>query len=219
LPSDFEYLFLYQYSSVNGVLAWSKVLRLIPNTAIANIPVVFIDGIARTVQPTAAALSYISSLPPTVPPQTPADIFEDILAVTVTTEPTSPTPGMFWLDFTELPSPILKFYNGLAWVDFATILDKLYFPISDYFSQEEIAVGATSGFNVQYVILNDTPIASGLTVESLTTISSKIYLPVNITAAESTAFTPGSTVSWQKINGVKILSFVLVANIGTLPLF
>ena len=37
LPSDFEYLFLYQYGSVDGVLTWSKVLRLIPNTAIANI--------------------------------------------------------------------------------------------------------------------------------------------------------------------------------------
>jgi hypothetical protein len=219
LPSDFEYLFLYQYNSVNGVLGWSKVLRLIPNTALANIPVVFIDGIARTVQPTAAALAYIAAIPPTVPPQTAADIFEGILAVTVTTEPTSPTPGMFWLDFTELPSPILKFYNGLAWVDFATILDKLYFPISDFFSQEEIAVGATSGFNVQYVILNDSPIASGLTIEPLTTIGSKIYLPVSITATETIPFSPGSLLTWQKINGVKTLSFVLVANIGTLPLF
>jgi hypothetical protein len=200
-------------------LGWSKVLRLIPNTALANIPVVFIDGIARTVQPTAAALAYIEAIPPTVPPQSAADIFEDILAVTVTTEPETPAPGMFWLDFTELPSPILKFYNGLAWVDFATILDKLYFPISDFFSQEEIAVGATSGFNVQYVILNDAPIASGLTIEPLTTIGSKIYLPVSITATETIPFSPGSLLTWQKINGVKTLSFVLVANIGTLPLF
>jgi hypothetical protein len=200
------------------VLGWSKVLRLIPNTALANIPVVFIDGIARTVQPTAAALSYIASLPVTNPPKTAADIFEEILAVTVTTEPETPTLGMFWLDFTEIP-PMLKFYNGSAWVDFATILDKLYFPISDYFSEEEISVGETSGFNVQYVILNDTPISSGLSIEPLTIINSKTYLPVSITAIETIPFSPGSLLTWQKINGVKTLSFVLVANIGTLDLF
>ena len=41
LTSDFEYLFLYQYGYSNGILTWSKVLRLIPNTALANLPVIF----------------------------------------------------------------------------------------------------------------------------------------------------------------------------------
>jgi|LakMenEpi03Aug12_release.lakeMendotaPanAssembly.Ray.scaffolds.fasta_scaffold118165_5 hypothetical protein len=49
-PSDNEYLFLYQYQNVNGVATWERILRLIPNTAIANIDVEFLNGQAvRTV--------------------------------------------------------------------------------------------------------------------------------------------------------------------------
>jgi len=49
-PSDNEYLFLYQYQNVNGVAVWERILRLIPNTAIANIDVEFLNGQAvRTV--------------------------------------------------------------------------------------------------------------------------------------------------------------------------
>jgi hypothetical protein len=223
LPSDFEYLFLYQYSNVNGILSWSKVLRLIPNTAIANIPVIFVDGIARTLVPTAEGLAFIAAIPPTTPPSTPAQIIDGILAVTTIspTAPTSPIDGMLWLDVAAVPYPKLKAYSSLAsaWIDLATIQTGLFFPISDYFSAEEIAIGATSGFNIQYVILNSSPIASGLQVGTLTEIGAKLYLPVTITATETIAFTPGSALTWQKINGVKILSFVVVANIGTLPLF
>lgn len=43
-PADNEYLFLYQYQNVNGVPTWQRILRLVPNTAIANIDVPFVNG-------------------------------------------------------------------------------------------------------------------------------------------------------------------------------
>jgi hypothetical protein len=47
-PSDDEYLFLYQYKIVNGVITWAKVLRLIPNTVLFNPFFKFINGEAYT---------------------------------------------------------------------------------------------------------------------------------------------------------------------------
>jgi hypothetical protein len=47
-PSDSEYLYLYQYKLVNGVLAWTKILRLVPNTVLLNPYFKFIDGEAYT---------------------------------------------------------------------------------------------------------------------------------------------------------------------------
>jgi hypothetical protein len=222
LPSDFEYLFLYQYGSVNGVVSWSRVLRLIPNTAIANIPVIFIDGIARTLVPTAEGLQFIQSIPPTSPPSTTAEVIDGILDLTIVS-PIAPDPavnGMLWLDVSVQPFPQLKLYNSAisSWIVLATIQTGLLFPISDYFSAEEIAIGATSGFNIQYVILNESPISSGLQVGELTEIGAKLYLPVQIQATETEPFISGQDVAWQKINGVRILSFVVVANIGSLPL-
>lgn len=222
LPSDFEYLFLYQYGSVNGVLSWSKVLRLIPNTAIANIPVVFVDGIARTLVPTAEGLQFIQAAQIANPGSDPADVIDDLLAITVVS-PIAPSPAvdnMLWLDVAALPFPELKVYSSLAsqWIKLATIQTGLFFPISDFFSPEEVAVGATSGFSIQYVILNDSPISSGLQIQELTEIGSKLYLPVQIHATETEPFVPGEDVAWQKVNGVKTLSFVVVANIGSLPL-
>lgn len=222
LPSDFEYLFLYQYGSVNGVLSWSKVLRLIPNTAIANIPVIFIDGTARTLVPTAEGIAFIASVPPTTPPSTTAQVIDGLLSITIVSPTTPPTPvdNMLWLDVAALPFPELKVYSSLAsqWIKLATIQTGLFFPISDFFSADEIAIGATSGFSIQYVILNDSPISSGLQIGALTEIGSKLYLPVQIQATETEPFVPGEDVAWQKVNGVKTLSFVVVANIGSLPL-
>jgi hypothetical protein len=259
LPSDFEYLFLYQYGSVNGILTWSRVLRLIPNTAIANIPVIFLDGEARTVEPTLEGFQRVAILQAASPPNTTApDVLQSIINGVIPvsrispTEPSSPTSGMhwvdisnplaivmksysgsswstaaetagpsnFWLDFLASPLPQLKRWTGSAWEILASIRTGLFFPISDYFSQEELAVGASTGFSVQYVILNENAINSGLSVDPLTTLGSKLYLPVFIKATETVPFIPGNdSVSWRKLNGVKNLSFVLVANIGTLPLF
>lgn len=43
-PSDDEYLYLYQYKLVNGVLAWAKILRLVPNTVLFSPYFKFING-------------------------------------------------------------------------------------------------------------------------------------------------------------------------------
>lgn len=233
-PSDLnnEYLFLYQYGSVNGVLTWSKVLRLIPNTAIANVPVIFIDGIARTLVPTADGVAYISNIPPTVPPTPIADtlnsIIEGIIANNLIGD-TAPTPamdGMLWIDtsVTLTPPktlPELKLYSSAfsVWVTLATIQEGLFFPISDYFSAEEVVLGEASGFNIQYVLINESPVSSGLSVGELQENLGEVILPVYIHAAETIPFTPGSSLTWRKINGVRTLSFVVVAGVGTLPLF
>lgn len=47
-PSSIDYLFLWQYNSQDGVIAWRKTLRLIPNTVLINPLIKFIDGIAHT---------------------------------------------------------------------------------------------------------------------------------------------------------------------------
>lgn len=47
-PSDNEYLYLYQYKLVNGVLGWVKILRLVPNTVLLNPYFKFINGEAYT---------------------------------------------------------------------------------------------------------------------------------------------------------------------------
>ena len=47
-PSDNEYLYLYQYKLDNAVLGWTKILRLVPNTVLANPVLRFINGEAHT---------------------------------------------------------------------------------------------------------------------------------------------------------------------------
>lgn len=47
-PSDDEYLYLYQYKLTNGVLAWTRILRLVPNTVLLNPYFKFINGEAYT---------------------------------------------------------------------------------------------------------------------------------------------------------------------------
>jgi hypothetical protein len=203
-PSDIEYLFLYQYGSINGVLSWSKVLRLIPNTALANIPVIFYNGEAVTFIPDVNA-------PPDSGP-------EDIDLTTIIpspTAPSSPTNGMLWLDLSTNPLE-LKIYSSLysLWVKLGTIVTGLSFPIGDYFTFSELGTLSSENFNIQYVILNETPIASGLTLGELTEIGSKVYLPVFIKASQ----TGSDLLTWEKITGIKTLSFVVTANIGTLDL-
>jgi hypothetical protein len=201
-PSDLEYLFLYQYGSVNGVLTWSRVLRLIPNTALANIPVIFYNGEAVTFIPESGA------------PAGPEDI--DLTTIIPSpTAPSSPTNGMLWLDLSTNPLE-LKIYSSLitTWVKLGTIVTGLSFPIGDYFTFSELGTLSSEDFNIQYVILNETPIASGLTLGELTEIGSKVYLPVFIKASQ----TGSDLLTWEKITGIKTLSFVVTANIGTLDL-
>jgi hypothetical protein len=43
-PADTEYLFLYQYTSVNGVASWQRTIRIVPNTALYNPLITFVNG-------------------------------------------------------------------------------------------------------------------------------------------------------------------------------
>jgi hypothetical protein len=209
-PSDLEYLFLYQYGNINGVLQWSRVLRLIPNTALANIPVIFYNGEAVTFVAQPGVLESIGLSGP-----------EDINLTTIIPSPVAPsTPenGTLWLDVSAGatgPWP-LKIYNSLisTWVLIGTVTPGLSFPIGDYFTFSELGTLSSENFNIQYVILNETPIASGLTLGELTEIGSKVYLPVYIKASQ----TQTDLLTWEKITGIRTLSFVVTANIGNLSL-
>ena len=221
-PDDFEYLFLYQYGFVNGVLTWSRVLRLIPNTAIANIPVIFYNGEAVTFE--AVAGSPVSS----------AVVGQSVGTAPIpTAEPTVKMPGMLWMDQSTSPWTLKMWFwvaaiSDYAWVPLGTVRPGLSFPVSDYFDlttvvlpgqQATLTKNKSASFNVQYVILNDTPVTSGLTLGDLTQppTGSKIYLPVNIKAVETglDGFAL-ETVTWKKITGVKTLSIVVTANIGVI---
>lgn len=202
-PSDTEYLFLYQYASVNGVLSWSKVLRLIPNTALANIPVIFYNGEAITFVPEENA------------PAGPEDI--DLSSITQSiTAPANPDNQDLWLDLSSIPWTLKVYVAAFSsWVSLGTITPGLKFPIADYFSFSELGTVSASNFNVQYVILNENPIASGLTLGELTEDGSQIFLPISIKASQTQA----DLTTWSPITGIRTLSFVLTANIGTLNTF
>ena len=43
-PADTEYLFLYQYTSVNGTASWQRTIRIVPNTALYNPLITFSNG-------------------------------------------------------------------------------------------------------------------------------------------------------------------------------
>jgi hypothetical protein len=233
-PNDFEYLFLYQYGSINGILTWSRVLRLIPNTAIANLPVIFYKGEAVTFTPAPGLPTSLTD---------PAEIdFNDINV----SEPESPNIYDLWLDLSTSPLelkayvplvdpttglPVLNPVTGapiLGWVTIGTITPGLNFPVGDYFDLSEVILPSSpptstrnksASFNVQYVILNETPISSGLILGSLTEIGTKIYLPVIIKATETEPFNPLSEdIAWKKVTGIKNLSIVVTANIGTLDI-
>jgi hypothetical protein len=238
LPSDFEYLFLYEYGITDGVASWSKVIRLIPSTALANIEVVFVNGMLSTLVPTEAGLGYVQSLILADPTKTPADIINEILTdsdnITVGTE--APTPNAnpliptYWIQVSSDPTSQvsqLRVFNPAvppsgAWVTLSAINQGLFFPISSYLNSEEIEFGEEEGFNVQYVILNEGPVSSGITLGSLTTPQSGTLersLPVYIQAAEAEPFNPTEdSVTWRRLNGIKVLSFVVVAGIGSLRL-
>lgn len=50
-PESNDYLFLWQYNSQDGIVAWRKALRLIPNTVLINPLIKFINGQAHTTVP------------------------------------------------------------------------------------------------------------------------------------------------------------------------
>jgi hypothetical protein len=204
-PSDFEYLFLYQYGNVNGVLQWSKVLRLIPNTALANIPVIFYNG---------EAVTFVAQDGVTIPGG-----ISGVDLTTIVPSPTAPSPavnGMFWLNIsTGASGPWqLSIYNAplAEWVLVGTVTPGLLFPVADYFPLAELGTISSANFNIQYNVLNQTPIASGLSLGELTELGSKVYLPISLKASQ----TQSDLLTWEKVTGIRTLNFVITAGIGTL---
>lgn len=61
-PSDNEYLYLYQYKLDNAVLGWTKILRLVPNTILANPVLKFINGEAHTVLTLGGTTYFVKGL-------------------------------------------------------------------------------------------------------------------------------------------------------------
>lgn len=61
-PDSGDYLYLWQYNSQDGVIAWRKALRLIPNTFLANPLIKFINGQAFTTILDPISNSYIDVL-------------------------------------------------------------------------------------------------------------------------------------------------------------
>lgn len=203
--SDFEYLFLYQYGNINGVLQWSKVLRLIPNTALANIPVIFYNG---------EAVTFVPKDGVTIPGG-----ISGINLATIVPSFTAPSPavnGMFWLNIstgTGGPWQLSTYNAALAqWILVGEIRPGLSFPVADYFPLAELGTISEANFNIQYEILNQTPIASGLSLGQLTSVGSKVYLPISIRASQ----TQSDLVTWEKITGIRNLHFVITAGVGTL---
>jgi hypothetical protein len=47
-PASIDYLYLWQYGSQDGIIAWRRILRLIPNTVLINPLIKFINGVAHT---------------------------------------------------------------------------------------------------------------------------------------------------------------------------
>jgi hypothetical protein len=169
---------------VGGVLTWSKVLRLIPNTAIANLPIIFYNGQAVTFTPAPGAPFSTEAIAETI--GTPGSI--------ATVEPTSPEVGDVWLDLSTDPWTLKVWYYisaimSSAWVPLGTITPGLLFPVGDYFDLTEVILPAqgptltrnkTASFNVQYVILNDTPVSSGLTLGDLTHLENTLNKSSNV---------------------------------------
>jgi hypothetical protein len=240
-PGDFEYLFLYQYGYTNGVLTWSKVLRLVPNTALANIPVIFYNGEAVTFTP---VIGLPESLESFVDPE---NIDFDEIDASLT-EPSTPELYDLWLDLSESPLELKSYVTlidpetnevienpitglpVLAWVTLGTIVTGLKFPVGDYFDLASVAIppavpsdtlNKIASFIVQYTILNDTPVSSGLTVGELSEneTDSKIYLEFFLKAIETAPFNPNPLVeiAWNKITGIRDVNVIIVGNIATIP--
>lgn len=137
--SDFEYLFLYQYVAIAGVGTWQKVLRLVPNTALYN--------------------------------------------------------------------PLITFVNGQAVYTVAGFqIPLLLYPIATFFSTELLGDLTHLDFNIQYDILGDKPISSGLNISPIVTeysyqgISIPLggpHLPITLSAAEYDI----ATNTWAPLNG------------------
>jgi hypothetical protein len=203
-PADDEYLYLYQYEpTVTGTYQWTKTLRLVPNTAIANTPVIFYNGQAVTFHSTAtgaAALVESADLSTIIPSPT---------------APTSPTNGELWLDISGSVW-ILKVYVTAitSWVEQGTVTPKLFFPLAAYFQISDTDLPAASSFNIQYTIVNANPVASGITVEEIPTSGSDLVLPINLTATEAIIDPSTGAVAWAPLTGIRTVQLLMTGGVS-----
>lgn len=192
-PSDDEYLYLYQYVSVNAVQTWVRILRLIPNTALANTPVPFYNG---------EAITYNSiSLP-----------IDEIDLSTVIPGLTAPSPavdGMLWLDITTDPKLLKQYSSAIStWVPVGSVTTGVYFPLGAYFPLAELGTLNSSLFNIQYNILSNSPTSSGMTLGTITEVGSEQYLPIFVNTIEY------KDLEWSPVTGIRTVHLFMTAGIG-----
>jgi hypothetical protein len=201
-PSDSEYLYLYQYDQIgNGSYQWKKTLRLIPNTAITNAPVIFYNGNAVTfISANQEAQSAFES----------ADLSTIVPALTA---PTSPSLGDLWLDISVSPS-LLKAYSGSSWVVQGQVLTGQYFPLALYFDLEQLGTINPQTFNIQYSIIgvDGKAISSSISVGEVVTANST--LPIYVNAVEATINPTTGAVTWSPITGLRTVHLLITAGVG-----
>ena len=120
LQSGDEYLYMYQYQNVDGVMTWKKLFKLIPNTYSLNSTGTFSAG-SRTIN----------------------------------------------------------------------------IPVINIVPLSSVANLTAANFNIQYSVLGQNPVASGLSVGELTTVDDIVVLPVTIEGLEY------SSGSWSELSGQK----------------
>lgn len=224
-PSDDEYLYLYQYEqTITGSYQWVKTLRLVPNTAIGNIPVVFYAG--KVITPVSVGTYVPGTGMPTI-----AEILADIdtylaLIVPALTAPSSPTTGNLWLDISLTPQ-VLKIYDGTAWQALFYIIDGYQFPVNAYFPLliAEDATITGNSFNIQYSLAESNgesintspkPIASTISLGEIVEAGTDVTLPIYLNAVEATTTYSGGvpSVAWLPLTGTKIIHVLITAGIG-----
>lgn len=211
-PTDNEYLYLYQYDinplSTTGAAEWIKTLRLVPNTAIANFPVLFFNGHARTYVP--ANGIELSAL--------------DISGVIPSpTAPSSPSNGTMWLDVSNDASYVLKKYVTNAWVIQGSLNIGVYFPLSRYFNLDQLVpptgVELKDIFNIQYTIINSDgkPTSSNIAPQTTYSDSNGMFLPILVDAIEATTNPSTGVVTWGALTdltyGTKV-HVIITAGVG-----
>lgn len=203
-PSDQEYLYLYQYDQLpGGTYQWNKTLRLVPNTAIANIQVPFYNGKAITYVPNSGMMTLEDLLP---------------LLGTVIPSPTAPgTPssGTLWLDLSTNPLQLKKYVSS-AWVVQGVVLQEQYFPLSLYFDLSQLGTEIDeTKFNIQYNVLtaSGNPVSSSITVSPTTSDLSGVFLPISISSIEATINPLTSEVTWVPLNGLQTVHLLMTAGV------
>jgi len=206
--SDDEYLYLYQYESVLGVQQWTRTLRLIPNTALANTQVLILNG---------TAVTFTDVLGNKTIPDIPSfDLVDYSL-----TEPTNPFTKPIWIvgDPTlpiTAPLDVRQFNPGLmSYITVGTIESGLFFPLVPFFKTEDLINYSAESFNVQYNLLGSNATSSALSVIGKTG-TTDVYLQLSLVASELTYQIIGGipTPVWSPVTAIKDVHIFMTAGIG-----